>query len=100
MSSNNKQKKSIANCLDHFAGKAEIPDVPLSRSHSLSTTLVLPLSLSLSPHASYNWQSRTKQNTKKKRDNLKQQQHRTNNNNNAWKISKASKKLITNWTEK
>lgn len=43
MSSNNKQKKSIANCLDHFAGKAEIADVPLSRSHSLSTTLVLSL---------------------------------------------------------
>lgn len=48
MSSNNKQKKSIANCLDHFAGKAEIADVPLSRSHSLYTTLVLPLSPSLS----------------------------------------------------
>lgn len=97
MSSNNKQKSQLQIAWIILRERRKLLmslSLSLSLSHSLSPTLVLPLSGS----AAYNWLSRTKQNTKK--DNLKQQQRNNNNNNNAWKISKASKKLITNWTEK
>lgn len=71
----------------------------LSPFRSLSHTLCLPLSFfpSLALPPIIDWAA---QNKTPKKDNLKQQQRNNNNNSNAWKISKASKKLITNWTEK
>lgn len=98
MSCNNKQKSQLQIAWIILRERRKLL-MSLSLSRSLSLTLCLPLSFfpSLALPPIIDWAA---QNKTPKKDNLKQQQRNNNNNSNAWKISKASKKLITNWTEK